>query len=85
MAGVDAKGRLMLVTVDGRLTGGSEGFTIAEAADFMRSLGAVQALNLDGGGSTTMVIGGQLVNNPSDATGERPVGDTIQVLPARAG
>ncbi|MCT9933531.1 phosphodiester glycosidase family protein [Planotetraspora sp. A-T 1434] len=62
-----------------------KGFTIAEAADFTRSLGAVQALNLDGGGSTAMAVGGQLVNNPSDATGERPVGDTIQVLPARAG
>jgi exopolysaccharide biosynthesis protein len=81
MAGVDAKGRLLLVTVDGRLTGGSEGFTIAEAAAFMRSLGAVQALNLDGGGSTAMAVDGTLVNHTSDATGERPVGDTIQILP----
>ncbi|SEO43573.1 phosphodiester glycosidase family protein [Actinacidiphila rubida] len=81
MAGVDARGRLLLVTVDGRLTGGSEGFTIAEAAAFMRSLGAVQALNLDGGGSTAMAVNGVLVNRTSDATGERAVGDTLQVLP----
>lgn len=81
MAGVDARGRLLLVTVDGRLTGGSEGFTIAEAARFMRSLGAVQALNLDGGGSTAMAVDGVLVNRTSDATGERAVGDTVQVLP----
>ncbi|MFI1097525.1 phosphodiester glycosidase family protein [Streptomyces sp. NPDC020917] len=81
MAGVDARGRLLLVTVDGRLSGGSEGFTIAEAASFMRSLGAVQALNLDGGGSTAMAVDGVLVNHTSDATGERPVGDTVQVLP----
>ncbi|MFF4213114.1 phosphodiester glycosidase family protein [Streptomyces sp. NPDC001796] len=82
MAGVDARGRLLLVTVDGRLTGGSEGFTLREAAEFMRSLGAVEALNLDGGGSTAMAVDGALVNRPSDATGERAVGDTVQVLPA---
>lgn len=84
MAGIDKQGRLILVTVDGRLTDGSEGFTIAEGAHFMRSLGAVQALNLDGGGSTAMAVNGKLVNHTSDATGERPVGDTIQVLPASA-
>ncbi|GGQ28924.1 phosphodiester glycosidase family protein [Streptosporangium pseudovulgare] len=81
MAGIDRQGQLLLVTVDGRLSDGSEGFTIAEAAAFMRSLGAVQALNLDGGGSSAMAVKGALVNRPSDAAGERPVGDTIQVLP----
>ncbi|MGW3957538.1 phosphodiester glycosidase family protein [Streptomyces sp. NPDC004752] len=81
LAGVDRDGRLLLVTVDGRRPGVSEGFTLAEAADFMRSLGAVQALNLDGGGSTAMAVDGALVNTTSDATGERAVGDTIQVLP----
>ncbi|GAA1017702.1 hypothetical protein Aple_024590 [Acrocarpospora pleiomorpha] len=81
MAGIDRRGRLLLVTVDGRLSGGSEGFTLTEGAAFMRSLGAVQALNLDGGGSTAMAVNGTLVNRPSDPTGERPVGDTIQVLP----
>jgi hypothetical protein len=81
MAGIDVHGRLYLVTVDGRQTGGSEGFTLQEAAAFMQSLGAVQALNLDGGGSTTMAVDGVLANHPSDPTGERPVGDTIQVLP----
>ncbi|MEU9448850.1 phosphodiester glycosidase family protein [Streptomyces sp. NPDC048277] len=81
LAGVDRRGRLLLVTVDGRQPGVSEGFTLAEAADFMRSLGAVQALNLDGGGSTAMAVDGSLVNVTSDATGERAVGDTVQVLP----
>lgn len=82
LAGVDKRGRLILATVDGRLKNGSEGFTLYEAAAFMKSLGAVQAMNLDGGGSTAMAVDGTLVNNPSDATGERPVGDTVQVLPA---
>ncbi|MEV5840570.1 phosphodiester glycosidase family protein [Streptomyces sp. NPDC051985] len=81
LAGVDRHGRLLLVTVDGRQPGVSEGFTLAEAAAFMRSLGAVQALNLDGGGSTAMAVDGTLVNTTSDATGERAVGDTVQVLP----
>jgi exopolysaccharide biosynthesis protein len=39
------------------------------------------AVNLDGGGSTTMVVDGQIVNSPSDAAGERPVGDAVLVLP----
>ncbi|MFE6805527.1 phosphodiester glycosidase family protein [Streptomyces sp. NPDC057681] len=82
MAGIDKRGRLLLVTVDGRQKGGSEGFTLQEAAMFMKSLGAVQALNLDGGGSTAMAVNGSVVNQPSDSTGERAVGDTIQVLPA---
>lgn len=81
LAGVDRHGRLLLVTVDGRQPGVSEGFTLAEAAAFMRSLGAVQALNLDGGSSTAMAVDGTLVNTTSDATGERAVGDTVQVLP----
>ena len=47
----------------------------------MRGLGAVNALNLDGGGSTAMAVNGTVVNKPSDTTGERAVGDTVQVLP----
>jgi exopolysaccharide biosynthesis protein len=44
-----------------------------------RSLGMVDAMNLDGGGSTAMVIDGDLISQPSDAAGERPVGDAILV------
>jgi Phosphodiester glycosidase len=80
LAGTDARGRLLLVTVDGREPGVSEGATLQEAAELMRGLGAVNALNLDGGGSTTMAVAGAVVNRPSDATGERPVGDTVQVI-----
>jgi hypothetical protein len=42
-----------------------------------RSLGLRDAMNLDGGGSTTMVVDGTVVNVPSDATGQRPVGDAL--------
>jgi exopolysaccharide biosynthesis protein len=83
-AGVDAQGRTLLVTADGRQTT-SLGLSIKEAADVARSLGMVDAINLDGGGSTTMVTGGQVINSPSDAAGQRPVGDAVLVLPRRKG
>lgn len=82
IVGVDARGRTLLVTADGRQTT-SLGLSIKEAADVARSLGMVDAINLDGGGSTTMVTDGQVVNTPSDAAGQRPVGDALLVLPRR--
>jgi hypothetical protein len=66
VAGWDSAGRVLLVTVDGRQPAHSIGMTLPELAEFMVGIGAVEALNLDGGGSTTMVIGGQIVNLPSD-------------------
>ncbi len=80
IAGVDARGRILLATVDGRATT-SLGLSIAEAAAVAQGLGMRDALNLDGGGSTTMVTGGRVINTPSDAAGERPVGDAVLVLP----
>ncbi|HEU4668962.1 MAG TPA: phosphodiester glycosidase family protein [Arthrobacter sp.] len=82
IAGIDGQGRTLLVTADGRQTA-SLGLSIKEAADVARSLGMVDAINLDGGGSTAMAVGGQVVTSPSDASGERPVGDAILVLPRR--
>lgn len=80
IAGVDALGRTLLVTADGRQTG-SLGLSIKESAEVAASLGMVDAINLDGGGSTTMVADGQVRNISSDTTGERPVGDALLVLP----
>ena len=45
----------------------------------MLALGAVDAVNLDGGGSTTMAVRGNIVTRPSDATGERPIADAMVV------
>ena len=81
LAGVRRDGDLLLVTVDGRQPGWSAGLTLREAARVMRSLGARDALNLDGGGSTAMTVRGELVNRPSDPAGERPVSDGVFVLP----
>ncbi|WP_138417439.1 phosphodiester glycosidase family protein [Sinomonas gamaensis] len=80
-AGTDAEGRTLLVTADGRSTS-SLGLSLKEEADVAQSLGMVQAMNLDGGGSTTAVAQGAVVNTPS-GTAERPVGDAILVLPTR--
>jgi exopolysaccharide biosynthesis protein len=75
-----ASGRLVLVTVDGRQTGVSAGMSLDMLADLLLELGTVEAINLDGGGSTTMVVRNRLVNRPSDQTGERPVSDAILVF-----
>jgi Phosphodiester glycosidase len=80
MAGVRRDGSLLLVTVDGRRPGWSAGVTLAEGARVMRSLGARDALNLDGGGSTAMAVRGRTVSTPSDPSGERPVSNAIVVL-----
>ncbi|MFB6548398.1 phosphodiester glycosidase family protein [Streptomyces sp. NPDC056405] len=82
LAGVDADGRTVLVTADGRSTN-SLGLSIGESAEVAESLGLRDAVNLDGGGSTTMVTNGDVINAPSDATGERPVGDALLITPRR--
>ena len=73
-------GELLLVTVDGRQTA-SIGMSLTMLADLLIEFGATDAINLDGGGSTTMVIRNRLVNKPSDTTGERPVSDAILIYP----
>lgn len=75
--GFTADGRMLLLEVDGRQPGYSRGMTYREFAQAFVNLGAVSALNLDGGGSSSVVINGVLANRPSDATGERPVGTGI--------
>ncbi|MGV9347650.1 phosphodiester glycosidase family protein [Streptomyces spiralis] len=82
LAGVDAAGRTVLVTADGRSTS-ALGLSITESAEVAKALGLRDAMNLDGGGSTTLVADHTLLNHPSDATGERPVGDALLILPDR--
>lgn len=81
IAGINAEGDLLLVTVDGAAPGVSEGATLSEEAALMQSLGAVTAMNLDGGGSTAFAVNGVQVNHPAYATGERNVGNFVAVLP----
>ena len=77
-AGVTASGELLLVTVDGRQPH-SRGASLSELARYLVGLGATDAINLDGGGSTTMVVHGLYVNGPSDGA-PRPVADALLVL-----
>lgn len=71
-------GHIIMAVVDGRQQH-SIGMTLLELAGFMREIGAVNALNLDGGGSSEMVINSEIVNSPSDGR-ERRVGDALVVL-----
>lgn len=66
--GVTGDGKMMLVTVDGRQSGVSVGATFEELAYLMAELGARQAMGLDGGGSTTAWVNGQVVNRVSDGS-----------------
>jgi hypothetical protein len=73
---------LYLVAVDGRQET-SDGMSLVELGDFLVSIGVYQGLNFDGGGSTALVLNGELANHPSDAAGERAVGNAILVRERR--
>ena len=87
--GMNAAGdRLWLVTIDGRQTGYSEGASFAETALILQALGAADAINLDGGGSTALVYrdpvrGPRVLNRPIQGGipgTERPVATHIGVF-----
>lgn len=71
-AGRTADGDLIVMVVDGRQPA-SRGVNLVELARLMRSAGAVDALNLDGGGSSALVVNGALINRPEGDTVQRPV------------
>ena len=79
-AGVKPDGRVVLVTVDGRQAC-SVGMTLDELARLMLDLGCRDAVNLDGGGSTTMWVRGEVVNSPCNGS-QRPVGNALLVMSA---
>ena len=90
--GVAARGRrLLLITIDGRQPGYSAGTTNRESAAVALALGATEAINLDGGGSTAMAVARyrndsmtvDVVNRPSDPQGERAVGNALVVIRQR--
>lgn len=67
-AGITADNKLILLVCDGRNMNGSAGYTLSELADKLISLGAVDALNFDGGGSSAMIgKDGAVLNRPSDS------------------
>ena len=72
--------KFYLIVVDGRQPALSAGMTLHELAEFMLFLGIHHGINFDGGGSTTMVVQGNIVNSPSDAAGERSVANALIVV-----
>lgn len=71
-------GAVLLVCIDGRQAS-SVGASIRELQDLLLEYGAYNAANLDGGSSTTMVVGGSVVNKPSDIMGERSIASAFIV------
>ena len=79
--GVLKDGTIIFVVSDGR-SNDSEGLSLLELAEFMKSIGCVTAYNLDGGGSSTMYFNGKVINNPTTSgreTSERSVSDIVYI------
>lgn len=79
--GTVAKNHYLFVVSDGR-TSESAGLSLYELANFMKSLGATKVYNLDGGGSSTIVFQGEVVNNPTtngNKISERAVSDILYI------
>jgi exopolysaccharide biosynthesis protein len=90
--GVTENGDILLVVIDGHrfrddqpaavaMNGGA---TLDELRSIMQHLGARDAINLDGGGSSVMVGPDGVLSHPSDAIGERTVGETLVIVPKKA-
>jgi exopolysaccharide biosynthesis protein len=76
----ETKESLAFITIDGRRKEAA-GMSLAETQQYLKKIGCVDALNLDGGGSTTMWIKGKgIVNYPSDSSGERPVANALLII-----
>jgi exopolysaccharide biosynthesis protein len=73
------KEAFFLVEVDGRQRGLSVGMTVRELADYMVRIGCTEALNLDGGGSATCWVFGQVMNSPSEGD-ERGMGNAVVII-----
>lgn len=82
IAGITSGGKFIFVVAEGRNPGTAAGLSLMEEMKLMRSLGAVDAINLDGGGSSTFVGPDGLRGNPSDGK-ERMVGDALLVMPPK--
>lgn len=77
--GIKKNGNVVLITIDGRQPGYSEGMTGRELGGYLLSLGVVDAAMLDGGASTAMIKEGRLVNRPSFRGEERILGGALLI------
>jgi len=77
-AGIDENGQLILMVVDGRQRN-SRGVSLAELSGLMKAIGAVRAINLDGGGSSTLIVQDKLLNLPTGGTFQREIVSAIGI------
>lgn len=78
--GYTADHKMIIFIAEGGLIT-SSGATLQQVAEIMISLGAIEAMNLDGGGSTTMAVNGELFNRPGGGTFQRSVPSILAVVP----
>jgi hypothetical protein len=71
--GYTADGRLIILVVQGRFPGIAEGATLTQTAEILKGLGCIEALNLDGGGSSCLLVNGKETITPSDNKKQRAV------------
>lgn len=71
--GYTKDGQLILLVVQGRMKNVAVGTTLTETAQILMDIGCIEAINLDGGGSSCLLINGKETIKPSDPTGQRPV------------
>ena len=71
--GYTADGKLIILVVQGRMPGLAEGASLTQLAKLLLELGCVEALNLDGGGSSCLLVNGKETIKPSDKEEQRPV------------
>jgi exopolysaccharide biosynthesis protein len=70
---------LWVVVVDGRQSDYSAGMSLPELTSLFEALEVEEAINLDGGGSSVMVLDGTMLSRPSDPEGERPVANALGI------
>ncbi|HEX9697064.1 MAG TPA: phosphodiester glycosidase family protein [Actinomycetota bacterium] len=80
VVGWNKQGEIFLVTADGRRPRSAEGMSLLQITRFMQQMGATDAINLDGGGSTTFVTRGRVINQPSGSR-ERGVATALVIVP----
>ena len=73
LMGYTADNKLIVMVVEGRNPGVADGVTLTQAAQLLKDVGCIEALNLDGGGSSCMLINGRETIRPSDKAKQRPV------------
>ncbi|MBE0447478.1 MAG: S-layer homology domain-containing protein [Actinobacteria bacterium] len=79
--GIDSQGNLVIVVIDGRMSYFSIGMTLPELATELKNRGAVDAMSMDGGGSSALYFNGSVRNYPNGASGERAINNAVLFIP----